>query len=314
MKAFRVIEPGALTTVQDPGRNRYLQFGIPVCGALDKFSAEIANYLVGNDKRAAVLEMTFLGPKLEALCQMEVAITGAGMPVKVNGNEMPAWQTITLSAGDILQIFSVNTGFRGYLAITGGFDVPKIMGSRSTYVGGKIGGLEGRPLRSGDVLDRLEDRLSGQIRQLPLKDQPVLSTDIVLRAVPGPQEDFFDKGLDVLFNSTFSVSDKADRMGYRLEGPAVELKPDVPQSIISEPILPGAIQIPPDCQPIIVLVEMTVGGYAKPATTIGADLSLVAQIKSGDTVKFQKIDLAQAHQICKEEIDKIARIKSQLQV
>jgi antagonist of KipI len=314
MKAFKVIEPGALTTVQDPGRSRYLQFGIPVCGTLDKFSAEIANYLVGNDKKAAVLEMTFMGPKLEALCPMEVAITGAGMPVKVNGNEMSAWQTIPLSAGDILQIFPIQTGFRGYLALAGGFDVPKIMGSRSTYVGGKLGGLEGRPLRANDVLDCLESRLAGKIRQLPLKDQPALSTDVTLRAVPGPQDDFFDKGLDVLFDSTFSVSDKADRMGYRLEGPDVELKSDVPQSIISEPILPGAIQVPPDCQPIIVLVEMTVGGYAKPATTIGPDLPLVAQIKSGDTVKFQKIGIAEAHRIYKETEEKMARIKSQLSV
>jgi biotin-dependent carboxylase-like uncharacterized protein len=314
MKAFKVIEPGALTTVQDSGRNQYLQFGVPVCGTLDKFSADVANYLVGNDRRAAVLEMTFMGPKLEALCQMEVAITGAGMPVKVNGTKMPAWQTIPLSAGDILQIFPITTGFRGYLALAGGFDVPQIMGSRSTYVGGKLGGMEGRPLRAGDVLERLEGRLSGQIRQLSLKDQPALSTDVTLRAVPGPQDDFFDKGLEVLFNSTFSVSDKADRMGYRLEGPDVVLKSDVPQSIISEPILPGAIQVPPDFQPIIVLVEMTVGGYAKPATTIGPDLPLVAQIKSGDTVKFQKIDITEAHRICKEAEDKMARIKSQLNV
>ncbi|MCK5163696.1 MAG: biotin-dependent carboxyltransferase [Desulfobacula sp.] len=314
MKAFKVIDPGAQTTVQDPGRSRYLQFGIPVCGTLDKFSAEIANYLVGNNKQAAVLEMTFMGPKLEVFSQMEVAVTGAEMPIKVNGNEMPAWQTLTLSPGDILQILPVKTGFRGYLAITGGFDVPKIMGSRSTYVGGNFGGLEGRPLKSGDILGRLESSFLGQIRQLPVEDQPTFLTSVPLRAVPGPQDDFFDQGLDVLFNSPFTVSNKADRMGCRLEGSAVELKPDVPQSIISEPILPGAIQVPPDFQPIIVLVEMTVGGYAKPATVIGPDLSLVAQIKSGDTVNFQKISLTEAHRICKDTKDKMARIKSQLTV
>jgi len=314
MKAFKVIKPGAQTTVQDPGRNRYLQFGIPVCGALDKFSAEIANYLVGNNKQAAVLEMTFMGPELEVFSQMEVAITGADMSIKVNGNEMPAWQTIALFPGDVLQVSTVKAGFRGYLAVTGGVDVPEIMGSRSTYVGGNFGGLKGRPLKAGDVLDRLEKSLLGQIRKLPVEDQPTLSTSVTLRAVPGPQDDFFDQGLDILFKTPFTVSDKADRMGCRLEGSAVKLKPNVPQSIISEPILPGAIQVPPDFQPIIVLVEMTVGGYAKPATVIGPDLSLVAQIKSGDTVNFQKIDLSEAHRICKEAKDKMARIKSQMAV
>jgi biotin-dependent carboxylase-like uncharacterized protein len=279
---------------------------------LDKFSAEIANYLVGNNKEAAVLEMTFIGPALEALCKMEVAVTGAEMPIRVNGNKAPAWQTIPLYPGDILEILLSEKGFRGYLSISGGIDVPKIMDSRSTYVSGKLGGLEGRPLKAGDVLDRHESSLKGRIRQLPVADQPPLSTNVVLRAVLGPQDDFFDTGLDVLFNSTFTVSDKSDRMGYRLEGSTVKLKHSVPQSIISEPILPGAIQVPPDGQPIIILVEMTVGGYAKPATVIGPDLRLVAQIKAGDKINFQKITLTEAHEICRETEEKMTQIKLQL--
>jgi antagonist of KipI len=295
MDTFLVLEPGAFTTIQDTGRYGFQQFGVPVSGALDQFSFRIANLLVGNDETAAALEITFLGPKLEALTECVVAVTGADASIRVNDRSEAGWRPFVLHSGDVITIRAARQGVRSYVAVSGGILVPEIMGSRSTYVGGGLGGLEGRALVKGDMLCRGSAATVPAAVSLPESLRPSFSTEHLLRAIPGPQDDHFDEGLDLFYSTSFTVSAKADRMGCRLEGPEIKFKTGAPQSIISEPSMPGAVQVPPDGSPIILLVEQTAGGYAKIATVISPDLDVLAQARPGNRVRFERIDLETAH-------------------
>ncbi|KIX12205.1 biotin-dependent carboxyltransferase family protein [Dethiosulfatarculus sandiegensis] len=312
MNVFKVVDPGPLSLIQDLGRFGYGRYGVPVSGALDPFSATVANLLVGNPANAAVMELTFMGPRLEALAQTKMAVTGAQMGMTINGDPAPDWSCLDISPGDKLAFKPAQKGIRCYLAVAGGFDVPAMMASRSTYVGAKLGGFEGRPLKKGDILSAGEPLGAPSTQSIPPELRPELNPTITLRAILGPQDDYFDQGLEVLFSSEYKVTSKADRMGYRLEGPKVEQIPGKPQSIISEPSLPGAVQIPPDGLPIVLLVEQTVGGYTKPVTVITSDLGQVAQARPGDTVKFKKVDLKEAHQAYADYQAKLTEIEELL--
>ncbi len=312
MEVFKVLEPGPFTTVQDTGRYGYQQFGIPVSGALDKFSYLAANALVGNGESAAALEITFMGPRLEALSEALIAITGAEVPLFVNGQPQPMWTSFRVRRGDIISMRAAVKGVRAYLAMAGGLAVSMVMGSRSTYTGGKIGGLEGRPLAKGDILHRESTDSFDRILSLPEDFKPTFSNRITLRALPGPQDDYFDTGLAVLFKAEFVVTSKADRMGYRLEGPIIEPKAGASLSIISEPSLSGCIQIPPDGRLIILLVEQTVGGYAKIATIITPDLDVIAQARPGDKIRFARVDLAEARRLYRDYRFRLGRLQHSL--
>ena len=224
-----------------------------------------------------------MGPRLEILCEADIAITGAEMGKTLNGNSIPGWQTIHVKPGDLLEIHQVTSGCRAYLAVSGGIDVPLVMGSRSTYVGAGIGGFDGRALQTGDLIRRGDHPPLQALYRLTSDLIPHYPSEIELRAIAGPQHDFFGSGLATLFGADYMVSPKADRMGYRLQGPRVKRRKGTPQSIISEPSVAGGIQIPADEQPIVLLVEQTVGGYTKIATVISSDLSGLAQATPGDT-------------------------------
>jgi biotin-dependent carboxylase-like uncharacterized protein len=310
MDAFRVIEPGPMTTIQDLGRLGYQEFGVPISGALDTFSTRIANLLVGNPEEAAVLEITFMGPKLEALAEALVAVTGADIPVLLNDKPVESWSAFAVKPGDVLALRQARAGLRAYLAVGGGIDVPRFMGSRSTFAGARLGGVEGRALARGDLIARGSGDPGRAALSLPTEFRPELASRNDLRAVPGPQDDYFDAGIEVFFGSEFKVTTQINRMGYRLAGPKVDLKADVPRSIISEPSLAGAVQVPPDGQPIILLVEQTVGGYAKIATVITPDLPKVAQARPDDVVRFLRVDLETAHRAFRDvetRLDEIRR-------
>jgi antagonist of KipI len=297
MEMFGVLEPGPFTTVQDLGRFGFQQFGVPVSGALDRFSFRAANWLVGNRSTDAALEFTFMGPKLEVLADGTVAVCGADVPIALNDRVQPAWEGFRVSRGDVIAIRAARRGVRAYLAVSGGIDVPEIMGSRSTCIGGSFGGFEGRALVKGDVLSRGSGSSDPSIRKIPMHLRPSFETEMTLRAIPGPQDDYFEDGLDLFYHSEYKATTRADRMGYRLEGQALAFRNDIPRSIISEPSLSGVVQVPPDGQPIILLVEQTAGGYAKIATVITADLHVIAQARPGDRIRFERCDLAQAHRI-----------------
>jgi biotin-dependent carboxylase-like uncharacterized protein len=278
MEIFEVIQPGAYTTVQDRGRFGYQQFGVPVCGVVDSFAYRLANALVGNFQGQAVLEATIFGPTLKVLNQGLIAVTGGNLLPLLNNSSLPMWESVAVQPDDILQFKGVKNGCRAYIAVAGGIDVPKVMGSRSTYVAGKIGGINGRPLAAGDRLNKGEG--AGKAGDRIISDLiPIYSHDIEIRVILGPQDDYFSEGIDKFFASTFKVSTKADRMGYRLEGSQIMQREAIEKSIISEPSVPGGIQVPPDGQPIILLVEQTVGGYTKIATVISPDIGKVGQAK-----------------------------------
>ena len=313
MTALRIISPGGYTTIQDRGRFGFQHVGIPVSGVLDAFAFALANFLAGNPDNTPVMEITVMGPSLEIRKEMDLALTGAQMGISVNGVPMDQWASIRVRPGDLVTIGQVRAGCRAYLAFGGGIRVPEIMGSFSTYVGGKIGGFKGRPLRKEDLLETGDSPLLARPRALPPSLVPVYSSEPVIRAIPGPQADYFDTGLNTLFQSEYTVTVKADRMGYRLQGEPIPIKSGMPKSIVSEPSMPGGIQIPADEQPIILLVEQTVGGYAKIATVISSDLPLVAQTTPGDTLRFASVDLNIAHGIILEEKNRINTIKQRIE-
>ena len=267
---------------------------------------------MGNPAGAAALEITMMGPSLEVLGETDVALTGADMAMTVNQEPAPMWQMLRVKQGDIIRIRQAKSGCRTYLAVTGGLDVPVVMGSRSTCVKAKIGGVEGRILRKDDVLGRIPGEPLSTPRRLPADFIPTFSPDVVLRAVAGPQDEAFASGLETFFGSVYEVTPEADRMGYRLQGPPIHHDEGFPQSIISEPTVPGNVQLPADGQPIILLVEQTTGGYTKIATVISTDLPKIAQAVPGNRVRFQKVTLEEAHRIYREQCPPAHEIEARL--
>jgi len=310
MKAFRVITPGGLTTVQDFGRFDFQQMGVPISGVLDRFSTTAANLLIGNNPGEAVLEITVMGPSIEIQKEMDIALTGARMSFTVNKQPVPQWESIRVCPGDIVTISMAEAGCRAYLAFSGGIDVPDMMGSRSTYVSGKMGGFKGRALKGGDLIETGNAPLLERPQALPEDLIPDLPSRKLLRVIPGPQDDFFNQGMDILFRNDYLVTTKADRMGYRLEGNAVPIIENKPPSIVTEPSMPGSIQIPPNQQPIILLVEQTVGGYAKIATVVSCDINRIAQTIPGDSIRFEPIDLPEAHRLFEEDRERMKRLET----
>jgi biotin-dependent carboxylase-like uncharacterized protein len=284
--------------------------GAPVSGVLDGFAHRVANWLVGNGAHCAVLEMTFMGAHLEVLDEADIAVTGADMGLTVNGEWAGGWRSVRVRPGDAIRLDVAQNGCRGYLAVTGGVDVPVVMGSRSTCVGGRLGGVEGRPLKEGDVVKRGEGGLLAKPLRLPWI--PRYSSGVTLRAIPGPHDEYFTESLDLFFASTFTVSGQANRMGYRLEGPEIPRSSWAPESILSEPVIPGNVQIPAGGRPIILLMEQTMGGYANIATVISPDIFRIAQSKPGDTVRFVRVTIEEAHEVCRQWARYFAEIEALL--
>jgi biotin-dependent carboxylase-like uncharacterized protein len=312
IEAFEVLEPGMLTTIQDRGRYGFSQFGVPPSGALDTFSFRVANLLVGNQEGEACLETTIMGLKLKALREVVVAITGGDLSPTLNGESLEMWRTHLLIEGDVIKFKKVRAGCRAYLAVSGGFVVPKIMGSGSTYLSGKFGGLEGRALKRGDILYTFDipSPLSKLGLLFPSDWIPPLEKEVLLRVIPGPQNHHFtEKGFQTFCSSSYQVTPRCDRMGIRLEGPKIERRSDVEESIISESLISGAIQVPGDGKPIIILTELVTGGYTKIATLISTDLPRVAQLKPGDRVQFSPISIEEAHQLIREQEERLQSFK-----
>ncbi|MGZ3535611.1 MAG: 5-oxoprolinase subunit C family protein [Thermodesulfobacteriota bacterium] len=311
MATFEVLEPGILTTIQDLGRYGFSQFGVPPSGALDTFSLKVSNLLVGNEEDEACLEVTLMGLRIRALKEVVVAITGGDLSPTLNGESLEMWQTHLLVQDDVIAFKQVGAGCRAYLSAGGGFVVPKIMGSSSTYLSGKFGGVEGRPLRRGDVLYTSNGSSLDKLGlRFPSDWIPSLEKVVFLRVIPGPQDHHFtEKGFQTLLSSSYEVTPQCDRMGVRLEGPRIERRSDVDESIISEGLISGAVQVPGDGKPIIILTELVTGGYTKIATIITTDLPRVAQLKPGDRVKFKPISVRDANHLLKEQEERLKEFK-----
>ena len=295
---LKIVQPGMLSTVQDRGRYGYQRYGMPTAGAMDTFALRAANALVGNDDNAACIEATVLGPRIEILSDTTIAITGANVSPRLDSEPIPMWQSVAAGRGSRLEFRGPTDGMRGYLAIAGGIDVPQVMGSRATYMKAAIGGVEGRPLRAGDILNTHGHAAEAPttVRSLPTDAIPHYGSAHELRVVLGPQQAAFTQaGIDTFLSEDYTVSIHSDRMGYRLEGEPVE-HADGPD-VISDGTPLGTIQVPGDGQPIILLSDRgTTGGYTKIATVISTDLSKVAQAMPGHTIKFNAVSVEEAQE------------------
>ena len=312
IETLEIISPGIMTTVQDIGRYGYGRFGVAPSGALDSFSLRVANLLVGNPEDQACLETMLLGPGVKVLADVVMAVTGGDLQPKRNKQPIDMWRSHAFQKDDVLSFGNAVSGFRGYIAVAGGIDVPRVMGSRSTNLSSGFGGHQGRTLKKEDIL------VCGEPRR-PMSDTgrvfnpdwiPKYSDQWKLRVVLGPQDDHFpDDSRDAFFDGTYTMSQDSDRTGIRLEGPGIRCKPDIEASIVSEGVIAGSIQIPGDGKPIIILGETVTGGYRKIATVISADLPLLGQIKPGDGIQFEALSLDEARLALQEMEERINNFK-----
>lgn len=316
VNVFEVLAPGIVSTVQDLGRFGGARYGVATSGALDGFALRAGNLLVGNDESAAAVETTLMGLRIKVLRDALVAVTGGDLQPRTANGPLPMWRSHLLREGEVLVFAGPACGLRAYLAVAGGIQVAPVLGSRSTNLTSGFGGFEGRALRQGDILAAAPapDPLRGADRAFPPEALPVYASPWRLRIVWGPQDDHFsEEGRQTFVAAAFTVSPDSDRTGIRLKGPAVGRRPGLEESIISEGILSGAIQVPGDGQPIIILGETASGGYRKIATVISADLPLLGQITPGDEVRFEAVSMEAAVRALREVEAKIADFKRGVQ-
>jgi urea carboxylase len=310
-----VLKPGMLSQLQDLGRYGYQHLGVPVGGAMDEWSHRVANLLVGNAEDAATLEFVMIGPSLRFHEATEVAITGADLSPNVNGTAVTMNRRLDVPAGAQLDFGPRNNGMWGYLAVRGGFAAPSVMGSRSTYARGGFGGHQGRVLRKDDQLETFAAPRAGRapVIEIPTSLPPVTVGSVLsLRVVPGEHwRDFGADAQDLLSRANYRISMKSDRMGYRLEGPAL-LRTDS-RDLISEAVNSGTIQVPPDGQPIVLMAErQTTGGYPKIAHVIGVDLPRLAQMAPQQELRFVPVTLEEAQGLYLERERELVELRKTL--
>jgi biotin-dependent carboxylase-like uncharacterized protein len=313
--ALEILRAGPLTTVQDRGRGGCQKFGVTVSGAMDEVALRVGNILVGNAQDAAALEISFLGPEIRIRADVALALTGAEVAAELDGRPVPWYQAFLARAGQTLDIRHCTRGMRAYLAAGGGIDVPVRLGSRSTSLAAGFGGTEGRPLRDGDVVAvgpivGSPARWAG--RSVPGIWRPTFALPQTIRVVLGPQDDAFtEAGRRTFLESSYEVSPSSDRMGCRLEGPAIEHAGAA--DIISDWIPLGGIQVPGNGKPIILLADrQTTGGYTKIATVIGPDIPKLAQLRPGDRVRFEGLAIRDAQAVARALDRDLSRLDATL--
>ncbi|MGW8187984.1 MAG: 5-oxoprolinase subunit C family protein [Desulfobacterales bacterium] len=312
---MEVTSSGPLTTIQDRGRFGFGRYGVAPSGALDSVAMRIANLLVDNPEEEAVLEITLPGFTATVLTDAVVAVTGADLGWHRKNQPLRMWQSHRFHKGDMIASRELNSGCRAYLSVGGGWEVPKILGSKSTNLSSGFGGFGGRPLQDGDVLWTTSPQrfLGAGGRKFDLNTIPVNHGYWELRAVLGPQDDHFNAAAQDLFlNTDYRVSPHCDRTGIRLLGAPVPTKEGMAESILSEGVVTGTIQVPGDGRPIILLVETVSGGYRKIATVITADLPLLGQVLPGDRVRFHAVTLPEARQALWRLEEMIGRFRDSL--
>lgn len=322
--AIEVIKPGLATSVQDLGRPGYYHLGIPESGGMDRFALRAANLLVGNDEGDAVLEATFLGPELRFTTDAVLAVTGAELPPKVDGSPRPTWTRFAIKAGQVLSFDFLKRGARAYLAVGGGIDVPPVLGSRSTYALGALGGFEGRALRTGDVLALgTPKRPSREGRAVPEALRLPLPTTPSLRVMLGLYD--FRITADALrgfFADTWKVATEADRIGYRFRGGRpLEFVPrkqpfgagSDPSNIVDSCYPYGSIQIPGGTEPIVLHRDaVSGGGYFMLGTVISTDMDLIGQMQPNTPARFVPVDMEAALAARHEAAERLTALRSAL--
>lgn len=301
---IEVLEPGLATTVQDLGRRGYYKVGIPPSGALDQFSCHVANWLVGNPAGAAVLEATYAGPRLRFQVPAVVAVAGAEMRPVLNDEPSPLWESFEVTDGDVLSFQYLAAGARAYIAVSGGFDVPEVLGSRSTYALGAIGGVKGRPLQVGDVLPLGSSSRTRRSRSLPAALRPRYERETEIRVVMGLYDHLLTPDSKGEFlEAPWTLTPVADRIGLRYAGPRLEFTAreqpfgagSDPSNIVDAGYPIGSIQVPGGAESIVLHRDaVSGGGYAMIGTVISGDLDLVGQSAPNTLTRFVGVDLDQA--------------------
>lgn len=314
---INVIKPGVQSQLQDLGRFGFQDLGVPVCGVMDEWSHRVANLLAGNAGDEATLEMVLMGPSLVFEAATQIAICGADLSPRLNGEPVPLQQRINVPAGGQLEFGRRARGLRAYLAVRGGFDVEPVMGSRSTYVRGGFGGFQGRALRKGDVLSIASASAAPRAPALEIAN-PLPSNDgaavTMVRVIAGEHWSLFSSETHALFEAaTYKINPQSDRMGYRLDGPAL-LRQDTVE-LISEAMSFGTIQVPSDGLPIVLMAERhSAGGYPKIAHVISVDLPLLAQLAPQQHVRFKLINLEAAQSLYLQREKTLAQLRQTLGV
>lgn len=307
---LRVVQPGLQTTVQDTGRVGSARYGVSTSGAADPDALALGNALLANPPEAAALEITGGGASFETLGACVVAVTGAPCSVSVNGRRMAAGAASALAAGERLEIGAPSAGLRVYLGVVGGVAIPPVMGSRATDLRAGLGGLNGRVLQAGDVLARgpAGGEAEGRILPPDLMRRPPGGSEWRLRILPGPQSRQTPGALEALLRARFTVDARSDRVGVRLrrvDGPCLE-----GGQALSEGLPRGAVQLPPDGEPILLLADaQATGGYHVPAVVISADLWRIGQLRPGDTLRFHLVALDEALAALRRRRDETATIE-----
>lgn len=304
MAKIKILNKGLLTSIQDLGRKGYQEYGVPISGVMDEYSHKIANILVNNKLNEATIEVTMIGPKIKFLDNQMIAITGGGLLPQINGKKVKMWKNLLVKEGDILSFSGLNKGLRSYISFAGGIDIPLVMGSKSFYKRAMIG----TEIKNNHIINLKQSNFRQQ-RKLIKKYIPKYKKDITCRVILGPQDNLFSKkGINDLFSSKYKISNDFHRMGIRLDGKNIEHKNSA--DIISDGLGKGAIQVPGNGRPIIMMSDsQTTGGYTKIGYVIKKDLNKLAQLKPGDFVRFKQINIKKAQKIYIKEKNKIDKIK-----
>ncbi|KKI88930.1 KipI antagonist [Bacillus sp. SA1-12] len=325
--SIKVIRPGLHASIQDLGRYGFQKYGVIVSGAMDTFSLRIANLLVGNEEGEAAVEVTLMGTSFIFEEDCLISVTGGDLSPAIDGEAVPQWRPVYIKKGSVLQFKACKSGCRSYLAVSGGFAIPEVMNSKSTYLRGGIGGYKGRVLQKGDRLHShpIPQNMNALFQHLKRKCQSrsFLVTTWFVNAVPfkklkqapmirvilgGEFDRFTQASQSQFFSQEFQITPKSDRMGYRISGPILELKESF--DLISEAVSHGTIQVPQDGNPIILLADrQTTGGYPRIANVVSVDLPVIAQLKPGETIRFMEITLEEAEQLYLKEEKRMEELK-----
>ncbi len=321
---IEVIKPGLATTVQDLGRPGFYDVGIPLSGAMDRFALRAGNMLVGNDEGAAALECVFMGPDLRFTADATVAVTGADLPPKLDGEPRPRWAAFAVKAGQVLSFDYLRGGARAYVAVSGGIDVPMVLGSRSTYALGALGGLEGRVLKAGDVLPLGRPPAAAPAGvAVPEELRRGAAATRALRMMPGLYHHrVTPESLAGFFADTWTVAPEADRIGYRFRGGTplafVDREPPFgagsdPSNIVDSCYPYGSIQVPGGKEPIVLHRDaVSGGGYFMLGTVISADMDFIGQLQPHTKVKFVPVTLDEALAARRDRQDMLSRVRQAL--
>src|SRR5690606_5974416 len=309
-----VIKPGMLTTVQDLGRFGFQKYGMITSGAMDKLAFRLGNLLLGNEENTPALECTSIGPRLLFQEQQLICVTGADLSPAIDQRPIPIWKPVVVPAGAQLTFGRPKKGWRSYLCFYGGLDVPKVLGSASTYLRGAIGGWEGRALQKGDQLSfcaAWPQENSSLTWRMASSCYPDLDNNVI-RVIAGPHHPLFDSDSQQRFTAdVFTISSNSDRMGYRLESANLYLREK--KELLSSATTFGTIQVPPDGQPIVLMADHpTTGGYPIIAQVATVDLPLMAQLPPGAKIQFAWITVKEAQSLWRDQEDELHKLKLSL--